>query len=197
MKLFQANSQGKLSAGVAVRRDESHRPYIFVGADLTLGSALSTNNPPREVGKRVYLTGALWQEVLNKCQGGDEFVYEADLIAGPDGTFVLAPCNGQSDAVLVNCAVTNWAETSVQTPEVDSKQAVAFDGKTTFIPGEKYLHTSARLVPLKSGEQVVFDWVDREPDQDTTPILARGCISPREITKWKDVPKSHAVSFTG
>lgn len=197
MKLFQANSQGRLSAGVAVRRDESNRPYIFVGADLTLGSALATNNPPREVGKRVYLTGALWQQVLNKCQGSDEFVYEADLIAGLDGTFVLGPCSGQSDAVLVNCSVTNWVETSVQTPAVEASQAVCFDGKTSFIAGEQYLHTAARLVPIKAGEQVVFNWTDREPDQDTTPVFTRGCISPREITNWKDVPKSHAVSFPG
>lgn len=56
-------------------------------------------------------------------------------------------------------------------------------------------NTAARLVPLKVGEQVVFDWVDREPDQDTTAIISRGCFRPREITKWKDVPKSHAVSF--
>lgn len=197
MKLFHANTAGELTAGIAIRRDESHRPYIFVGADLTLGPSIGVKNPAREVGKRVYLTGALWQNVLNSCQGGEEFVYEADLIAGPDGTFVLGPCSGQSDAVLVNCAVTNWVETSVQTPAIGPSQAVCFDGKTSFIAGETYLHTAARLVPLKVGEQVVFDWVDREPDQDTTAIISRGCFGPREITKWKDVPKSHVISFPG
>ncbi len=163
MKLFQANNEGKLTAGIPVRRDESHRPYIFVGDDLTLGVSIGVENPAREVGKRIYLTGALWQEVCSKCRGADEFVYEADLIAGPDGTFVLGPCQGDTDTALVNCAVTNWVETNVSHPSVDARKAVAFDGKTALIQGEKYLHTSARLVPLKVGEQVAFDWVDRAP----------------------------------
>lgn len=195
MKLFQADTEGNLTAGIAVRRDESHRPYIFVGADLTLGPSIGVKNPSREVGKRVYLTGALWQDVCKKCQGGSEFVYEADLIAGPDGTFALGPCSGDTESALVNCAVTNWVETNVTHPSVDLRKAVTFDGKTAFIKGESYLYTSARLVPLKVGEQVAFNWVDREPDQDTSAILERGCFRPRPISKWKDVPKTHTVGF--
>ncbi len=197
MKLFQANTEGTLTSGIAVRRDESHRPYIFVGADLTLGPSIGVKNPSREVGVRVYLTGALWKEVLNKCGGGSEFVYEADLIAGPDGTFVLGPCSGDTESALVNCAVTNWVETNVSHPSVDPRRAVTFDGKTAFIPGETYLYTSARMVPLKVGEQVAFNWVDREPDQDTSAIVEGGSFRPRPISKWKDVPKTHAVGFAG
>lgn len=85
MKLFQADTEGNLSAGIAVRRDESHRPYIFVGADLTVGPSIGVKNPSREVGKRVYLTGALWQDVCKKCDGGSEFVYEADSSPVPTG----------------------------------------------------------------------------------------------------------------
>lgn len=195
MKLFQATADATLTSGIAVRRDESHRPYIFVGADLTLGASIGVKNPSREVGVRVYLTGALWQDVLKQCRGGDEIVYNGDLIAGPDGTFVLGPCSGDNDTALVNCAVTNWVETSVLHPGVDVRKAVAFDGKTAFIAGEKFLHTAARLVPLKVGEQIAFNWVDREPDQDTSAIIEHGCFRPRPIDKWKDVPKTHAVGF--
>lgn len=196
MKVFQATADAKLISGVAVRRDESNRPYVFVGSDLTLGSALA-NTSSREVGVRVYLTGALWQEVCSKCSGAEEFVYEADLIAGPDGTYLLGPCSGDSDSILVNCGVTNWAETKASSPVADPRKAVAFSGKTTFIPGESYLYTSAMLAPLKGGEQIVFNWTDRVPDQDTTAIFERGCFRPRPVGKWKDVPKSHAVSFAG
>jgi len=107
MKVFQATADAKLTSGIAVRRDERHRPYVLVGANVQSPSEAYGENPANDHGTRVYLTGALWQDVCNKCGPGDEeMIHEADLIAGPDGTFLLGPCKGDSDDILVNCDFT-------------------------------------------------------------------------------------------
>ncbi len=194
MKTFQAY-ESSTQAGIPVCRDENHRPYVLVGDYVTLGGFMDFESV-RAVGIRVYLTGGLWAMVQKQSKDGYEVVYEADLISGPDGQFVLGPSQGESEFVLVNCDVSNWNESKITLPSRPSLPCVAFNGVTTLNSGEN-LHTQALLIPLKAGEQVAFDWVHPEPEQDTSAFVEEGIIIPRPFFFSRTVPTNFTVRFPG